>query len=53
LFGGADNDAGRLSPGAVTFNPWQMTLLGPPTVTIHDNRDVPRQRRLGFEAEMG
>ena len=41
--GGADDDAGRFSAGAMPLNAGQMFLACPATVSIHDDGDMSRQ----------
>jgi hypothetical protein len=40
---GFDGDPGGMRASAMSGNAWEMALLGPTAVPVHDDRDVPGQ----------
>jgi hypothetical protein len=51
---GFDGDAGGLRASAMSGNAWEMALLGPTAVPVHDDSDVPGEpREIEFFEQRG
>jgi len=51
---GFDGDAGGLRASAMSGNAWEMALLGPTAVPVHDDSDVPWEaRKIEFFEQRG